>query len=440
MTHSTERIVIVARWGALACALLLAGRVPSAKVAAGAAVLLAFELCGFFAPGARQVRTVWWVAAVLPTVVVSLTGGWSSPLLPCVLPPVLTVGLAYGFRRGALLAGVTTVLASGFRPTGEGGAWFAELVLVALLAAHARRLEQGAARVHDLEEANRLLTELHGIALTLSVSFEVDEVVSAASEQMRTLLHADAVGIDLDAAGGVAFTVERTEPLSARERSLLDEATIQTTLAVDNARRFSHLRTIGAHQERNRIARELHDQFGQDLATLGYMVDMLAASAPPPLADGLGELRHAVGYVVRGLRDALADLRSDVDPDHDLPSTLADFLARVEARSSLQTSLESTGTRRLPAVLERELLRIAEEAVTNAERHAHARHVSVRFGATEHNAVLEVSDDGIGLPVETPDRRFGLVGMRERAEAIGADLEIESHAGLGTTVRCRVAA
>lgn len=435
MTRSTERIVIVARWGALACALLLtAGRQPDAEVIAAAAALLA--LTAF--------QTVWpapnvW-AALVPAVAVALTGGWSSPLLPCVLPPVLTTGLASGFRRAALLAGVTAVLGSSFRPTGDSAAWLAELLLVALLAAHARRLEQGAARVHDLEEANRLLTELHGIALTLSMSFEVDDVVRTASDRVRGLLHADAVRIDLDAAAGVTFIVERTEPLSPRERALLGDATAQTALAVDNARRFAHLRTIGAHQERNRIARELHDQFGQDLATLGYMVDMLWSSAPPDLACGLGELRHAVGYVVRGLRDSLADLRSDVDSEHDLPSTLADFLARVEARSSLQTSLEATAVRRLPAVLERELLRIAEEAVTNAERHAHASHVAVRFGATEHSAVLEVSDDGVGLPVVTPDRRFGLVGMRERAEAIGADLEIESRAGEGTTVRCRVVA
>ena len=433
MTNGTERVVTVARWGALACALLLtAGPHATSEVIGGAAVLLALAGVQTAWPAFAR-RTAW-----VPAVCVALTGGWSSPLLPCVLPPVLTAGLTAGLRRAVVLAGATAVACSGLQPTGESVAWTAELLVVALLAAHARRLEQGAARVHDLEEANRLLTELHGIALSLSVSFEIDEVVRTACDRVRGLLGADGVSLELEPT--VAFTVERTEPLTARERSLLADATVQTALAVDNARRFAHLRTIGAHQERNRIARELHDQFGQDLATLGYMVDMLAASAPAPLADGLGELRHAVGYVVRRLRDALTDLRSDVDPQHDLPSTLAVFLARVEARSSLRTTLEASAGRRLPAVLERELLRIAEEAVVNAERHAHARHVSVRFGATDHSAVIEVTDDGVGLPVDMPDRRFGLVGMRERAEAIGADLEIESHVGEGTTVRCRVAA
>lgn len=294
--------------------------------------------------------------------------------------------------------------------------WLAELVLVAVVLVRARRL---AARIPDLERANRLLAELHTIALHLPMSASVDDVVASTRQALVKSLGTEAVLVGDD--GGI----DVGRPLTGAEQPLVAEAERQARLAVDNARRLAALRTLAVHAERVRIARDLHDQLGQDLAGLGFLIDSGADEA---------ELRAAVASVVRRLRDTLADLRSEREEDHDLRLSLSSFLARVADRSGLDTRLDAARAPDLPAVVERELLDIAREAVVNAERHAHARHVEVRLDG----GVLEVVDDGIGLPAPRRDGHFGIVGMRERAEAIGAELEIESAPGQGTTVRCRV--
>jgi signal transduction histidine kinase len=90
--------------------------------------------------------------------------------------------------------------------------------------------------------------------------------------------------------------------------------------------------------------------------------------------------------------------------------------------------------------LERELWRIAQEAVTNVERHARARQLIVRWEQAHDVAILEITDDGVGFPLGGAGRMdsYGLLGMRERADAMGAALEIVSRPGQGTTVRCRL--
>lgn len=447
----TEGIVAAARWGALGCALLLAAaQVHEHSIVVGVVVLFALSAVETTIEAPPRLRPA---LALVPAVVVAWTGGWSSPLAPCLLPPVLALGLSTGFMQAAALSGATTVIASRLARSTSTLGWLAELMLLAVAAAHARRMELGAARVADLESANRLLEELHALALHLPMSSDVDDVVASTENRVQALLRAERVvvevgssfdGLDptvlLRARGEVvgAITVFRSAPLSSAEKTLLAGVAEQSGLAIDNARRLGQLRTLAVHEERARIARELHDQLGQDLAGLGFLVDgMLSLDCPPEVALQLTELRAAVGGVVRRLRDALADLRSDVDDKHDLTSTLSTFLSRVADRSGLTTRLEAGAggrAKRLPPIVERELLRIAQEAVHNAERHAQANQVEVRV----EGGVLEVRDDGIGLPPFMPDRHYGLVGMRERAEAIGAALEIVSSPGQGTTVRCRL--
>ncbi len=105
----------------------------------------------------------------------------------------------------------------------------------------------------------------------------------------------------------------------------------------------------------------------------------------------------------------------------------------------MRVSFEHHGDRRLPLPQERELWRIAQEAITNAERHAGAEHLWVRWSCDAEGAVLEVADDGKGMPVAVPRvDAYGMQGMKERAEVIGAHLEIESCPGEGTVVRCRL--
>lgn len=230
------------------------------------------------------------------------------------------------------------------------------------------------------------------------------------------------------------------DPYEQRQVEVMETVAAQMAVAVDNARTFQRIGTLAAEQERSRIARDLHDRLGQSLALVGFELDRLAKNAPDASFEGqIVELRENVRAVVSDLREALYDLRTDVSEDHDLSHTLRQFLERVRQRTGLEVHLTSTPSPRLALTIEREVWRIAQEAVLNVERHARATTLRVEWGAHGGEAVLVVSDDGEGLPpTATRSDGFGIVGMHERAQAIGASLAIKSPPGHGTTVRLTV--
>ena len=131
------------------------------------------------------------------------------------------------------------------------------------------------------------------------------------------------------------------------------------------------------------------------------------------------------------------DLRTDVTDDRDLPTTLRHHLARVTDRRDLRSALDLDvrADARPTRNTERELWQIALEAITNVEKHARASLVTVRYATRPGHVSLSVADDGIGLNTGAGRAdRYGMIGMRERAEAIGAVLRIESPATGGTMV------
>lgn len=239
--------------------------------------------------------------------------------------------------------------------------------------------------------------------------------------------------------GLVALESRQADRLAIRDVDLLRGVADQAALAIDNARWFSRLRTVGADEERTRIARELHDRVGQSLAYLAFELDrILGIEEARPIQDDLERLRKDVRTVVGEVREALYDLRTDVTDERDVIRTLDSFLDRVRQRSGLQVVLRHDASSRLPLAQEREMWRIAQEAVANVERHAKANVLSVTWRCSEERAVLEVADDGRGMPPGTAGRidSYGILGMRERADAIGALLEILPGATRGTVVRC----
>ena len=158
-----------------------------------------------------------------------------------------------------------------------------------------------------------------------------------------------------------------------------------------------------------------------------------------PIRDELHQLRKSVRSVVSEVREALYDLRTDVSESRGLTGTLEEFLRRVHERSGIDVVFEHEAVERPPIPVERELFRIAQEAVANVERHSHAKTLTVTWTCDDKVAVLELRDDGVGIEPRTAARldAYGIVGMRERADAIGAELVIESDPGGGTLVRCR---
>jgi signal transduction histidine kinase len=239
------------------------------------------------------------------------------------------------------------------------------------------------------------------------------------------------------------IALEHHEPgrYDRRDLRLLDGFTGHAALGIDNAAWFARLRSMGAQEERNRIARDMHDSVGQSLAYLAFKLERITNLAHDPgLRKELEVLRGEVRGVLTEVREALCDLRTDVTEEQGLVRTLQAFLDRVTGRSELEITFHHEEGGRLPIQQERELWRIAHEAITNVERHAGARHLHVRWQCDGHSAHLAVGDDGRGFPARRMDRtdRYGITGMKERASAIGATLEIESEPFVGTLVECRL--
>jgi signal transduction histidine kinase len=217
----------------------------------------------------------------------------------------------------------------------------------------------------------------------------------------------------------------------------------QERLMQENAELHERAKQVAVLEERQRLARELHDSVTQSL----YGMSLHAEAAGRALADGdpgavdanLKEIRETSQEALGEMRLLLFELRPPLLAEHGLIGALRSRLSAVEARAGLLTELHGDGEARLDAQTEQELFRLAQEALNNVLKHAHAHRVTVRLDVTDVNATLEVADDGLGFePALKGGTGFGLPGMRERAERVGGALEIESEPGGGTTVRVTV--
>ncbi len=226
----------------------------------------------------------------------------------------------------------------------------------------------------------------------------------------------------------------------ARDVELLRGFVEPVALAIDNARWFSRLRTVGADEERTRIARDLHDRIGQSLAYLAFELDRIVSAHDrgEELGEPLEQLREDVRGVIREVRDTLYDLRTDVTDSQDIADTLEQFTRRVGERANLTFELFLDRGERLPILQEREMWRVAQEAITNVERHAKATEVRVIWRCNGTSAALDITDNGQGFPIGRAGRldSYGILGMRERASSIGATLDLTSQPGKGARVRC----
>ena len=200
---------------------------------------------------------------------------------------------------------------------------------------------------------------------------------------------------------------------------------------------FDEVRSLATNEERQRLAREIHDGVAQELAMIGYGIDNAQANLPDnpqATAADLRELRAEVTRVITELRLSLFELRLEVDRHGGLTAAIAEF-ARIsgnQAGLKVHLSLDEAG--RLPASIESELLRIAQEAITNARKHAFAANLWVTCTVDPPFAQIEVSDDGQGLSDQRNQGSYGLAIMAERTERIRGRLEISPRQPCGTTV------
>ncbi|MFN0090466.1 MAG: histidine kinase [Acidimicrobiales bacterium] len=232
--------------------------------------------------------------------------------------------------------------------------------------------------------------------------------------------------------------VEHSDPLryGPRDVRMMDGLSEVLALTVDNARSFSRLRTLSAEEERSRIARDLHDRLGQWLSYISFELERIIAGASDASPE-LDSLYQDVQTAIEELRETLRQLRSGVTEDKPFSLVAKELVQRFNTRSSASARFSATDEKaRLGVPIENELLRILQEALSNVEKHAGANSVAVRWDVRDGRATLTIADDGKGFDTDRGVREdaYGLRGMRERAAAVDARLEVVSRPGEGTTI------
>jgi two-component system NarL family sensor kinase len=218
------------------------------------------------------------------------------------------------------------------------------------------------------------------------------------------------------------------------------------SIAVERARLFARGAELGALEERNRLAREIHDTLAQALAGIALKLEaadaLLEGEGPPP-AGAREALAHALGLARRSLDEArrsVLDLRPAPLDGRGLAAALRELAAEAAGGAGLQVRVQIEGDDALlPPRVTLGLYRVAQEAVANALRHARASRLELRLAVAEGGASLAVSDDGRGFSPEEPAAgHFGLVGAGERARLLGGELRVESAPGAGTRLTVEV--
>jgi PAS domain S-box-containing protein len=224
----------------------------------------------------------------------------------------------------------------------------------------------------------------------------------------------------------------------------------QAATAIENAQLYAQARRLAVLEERQRLARELHDSVSQVL----YGIGLGARTARTLLdrAETAGELRSSLeeplGYVLSLAEAGLAEMRAlifELRPDslerEGLVAALTRQAAAVRARHKMEVHTEFCEEPALSSEVREALYRIAQESLNNIVKHAQAEKVDIRLGVSQGEIVLELMDDGVGFdPQAKYAGHMGLNSMRERAAQIGGILEIKSEAGQGAVVRVSILA
>ncbi len=262
------------------------------------------------------------------------------------------------------------------------------------------------------------------------------------------------LAVPITSAGQVLGNLYLTEKQDGREFTLEDEQTLsrfatQAALAIENARLLRRVRDMAIAEERDRIAREMHDSLAQ---VLGYVItkaqavqELLKREQADKASVQVAQLSEAALAAYADVREGILALRTSVGDDRDFVGALGEYLERWKDQSGVAATLDlQPACERLAGLsplAELQLLRIVQEALSNVRKHAAARHVQLRICDVGEGIRAVIADDGRGFDPGAPSRdghehqpRFGLSTMRERAESVGGTLEIQSTPQTGTRV------
>jgi signal transduction histidine kinase len=253
------------------------------------------------------------------------------------------------------------------------------------------------------------------------------------------------MGVPICSKGAVLGAFYLAEKRPRGEFTPVDQARTEllaahAAVAIENARLYERNRELVVVAERNRLARDLHDAVAQKLFSAALTAETAATLVDRDASAAKAEMRRAgelLSQATVELRALIFELRPpELDRDG-LQETLrkhVDVLRRIE-RAPVELDISCDG--RLPAKLEQGFHRIAQEALHNAVRHSCASRIDVRLGRDDGRVRLEVRDDGVGFdPADARlrARHLGLTSMEERAAELGAEIEVTSAPGAGTTV------
>ena len=250
-----------------------------------------------------------------------------------------------------------------------------------------------------------------------------------------TLLIADRTGRVFS-----AEDVELVSTFAAAAASALERARLFTELqaALGKLTGLSHRLLTVQEEERQHLARELHDEIGQLLAGLNLGLQVASRRCPDDLRAPLGHMQELAGELIGRVREMAVGLRPPMLDDLGLVPALLAYFARFTRQTKVTVNMSHSGLdRRLPPAVEVVAYRILQEALTNVARHSGALEATVRLSADESAIQGAVEDHGVGFDARelAPRTVSGLTGMRERAELVGGSVSIETTRGIGTHLK-----
>jgi signal transduction histidine kinase len=293
---------------------------------------------------------------------------------------------------------------------------------------------------------------LLGAMLGDRVSYRTDDITAdprfewwpAAHPRMRSFL-----GVPIVSRGdviGALYLTDKEGGFDDADQRLIELLAAHAAIAIENARLYELSRELSVTEERNRLARELHDSMSQQLFSLVLTAEtaLNLVRTDPERAEGeLRTVKELARATMAELRSLIFELRPATLAAEGLVATVrhhAEVLGRVHG---VPVEVSVAGARRLDPARELALHRVVQEALHNALQHAAASRVAVDLDLAGDPLTVTVADDGIGFDPDAPglrSRRLGLTSMRERARALGGSLVLDTAPGRGTTVRLRVPA
>jgi PAS domain S-box-containing protein len=264
------------------------------------------------------------------------------------------------------------------------------------------------------------------VARDISERANAQELLRKAHEELETRVH------------------ERTAELLRANESLRIEIEQRERVEAQRAQLLTRL-VLAQEDERRRIARELHDQLGQQLTALRLTLETLKADSleRPEFRAQVEALQELAQQLDQDVAFRVWELRPVPLERLGLAAALAEYAGNWSKRFGIHAELHTNrpAEERLPPDVETIMYRIAQEALNNVVKHAHAGRVDIALEHTHGSVSLILEDDGLGFDPSDPSfagRGMGLMGMRERAALAGADLQIESATGRGTTIILRM--